>query len=514
MRITFAAGINENGSQSIDPQECAAGKNFELGLNVNHFKPRAAFAHYATAPVVTSVTGLMQLIKRNDSTTTLVAAGASVYNLTSAPAFTSVGSITAGSKLRDVYWSLDDYLIITDITKTTVVKKWDGTTFSTLTTGIGTDLYAKYGVVHNGRVWLFNVKTTTDTPHLMVASAYENPISYNISARAPSVTSFATGNEAFYMLTPDLLPINGVVVFQNQLIISTERGRLFKLTGTDANDYAWTQFYQGSAAQGTETMVNMGNDVAFMKEGGSIDLLSSTQNFGDVRADDLTRWIPDTVRGLTDGIAAYDQANQKVYWFVANKVLTLFKDILPARLSPWSVYRTDHASGFNTSAVRYMRVPGTTNFRVFFGDTTGKVHYLGGANEGDGDTLTPITTQRKTALLEGNVLSNLLLANVQYRRLAQVDLNVAVEFAEEYNISTATITLKGPTTSLAGSVFGGSAYFGGEFYFGSGFIGANQPSVRAFSHVGYGRAFTVQTTVNSTKPFQVDFLELEIDSAR
>ena len=514
MRITFAGGVNENGGQSINPQECAEGKNFELGLNVDYFKPRKSFQHFAVAPVATAVTGILQLVKRDATETTLVAVGSSVYTMSSAPAFTSVGSITTNSKLRDTYWALDDYLVITDITKTTVVKKWDGTTFSTLTTGLGTDLYAKYGAVHNGRVWLFNVKTTTDTPHLMVASAFENPTSYDTSARAPQVTSFATGNEAFYMLTPDLLPINGVVVFQNQLIISTLRGRLFRLTGSDANDYAWTPFYQGSAATGTETMVNIGNDVAFMKEGGSIDLLSSTQNYGDVRADDLTRWIPDTVRGLTDAITVYDQFNQKVYWFVndgtAGKVLTLFKDILPSGISPWSIYDTAHASSFITRSAKYMLIPGTTDYRVFWGDASGNIHYMDGTQSGDGLTLNAITTRRETALLEGDVLTNIMMGNVQYRRLAQVNLDVAIEFAEEYNTSTASITLKGPTASEAGSSFAGSAYFGGAFYFGSGTVGANQPSVRSFSNVGFGRAFTVETCIASTRPFQVDFVELEI----
>lgn len=515
MKIVFAGGINENGSQSIDPQECAEGQNFELGLNVNYFKPRKPFAHYATAPAATSVTGILQLVKRDATVTTLVASGTSVYLMSSVPGFTSVGTITTGSKLRDLYWSLGDYLIITDIAKTTVVKKWDGTTFSTLTTGLGTDLYAKYGAVHNGRVWLFNVKTTTDTPHLMVASAFENPTSYDTAARAPQVTAFATGNEAFYMLTPDLLPINGVTVFQNQLIISTQRGRLFKLTGTDANDYAWTPFYQGSSAAGTETMINMGNDVAYMKEGGPIDLLSSTQNYGDVRADDLTRWIPDTVRGLTDAISAYDQVNQKVYWFTndgsTGTVLTLFKDLLPSGLSPWGVYKTAHTSSFITSAVKYMYIPGTTTYRVFWGDSVGKVHYFEGTTAGDGDTLNAIVTSRKTALKEGNVLTNILMGNVQYRRLAEVELNIAVNFAEEYNTSTASITLKGPTTSQTSGVFGGTAYFGGAFYFSQAFVAASQPSVRAFSNVGFGRAFTVETSITSTSTFQIDFVELEID---
>ncbi len=518
MKITFEGGLNENGDQDIDPKECSAGKNFELGLSINYLTPRPAFDHYATAPITTSaVTGFMQLVKRDDTETTLATVGDTVYQVSGAsPVFSSVGTVTAGSKLRDTYWSLGDYLVITDITKTTVVKQWDGTTFGTLTTGLGTDLYAKYGVVHNGRVWLFNVKTTTDTPHLMVASAFEDPTSYDISARAPQVTSFATGNEAFYMLTPDLRPINGVTLFYNQLIISTDRGRLFKLTGTDANDYAWTPFYQGSAATGTETMINIGNDVAFMKEGGSIDLLSSTQNFGDVRADDASRWIINSVQGLTDGIAAYDQFRQKVYWFVqptssTGSVLVLFKDRFQSGLSPWSIYTTQHASDFITSAVKYMRKPGTTDNYVFFGDSTGKIFYMPGSGSGDGETLSSIATSRKTRLLEADGVSNIALGTVQYRRNAQVSLDITTSWGEDYGGDTASVTLKGQTSS-DGAYYGGAFYYGGDVYYSQGFQFNSYPSKRSFSHTGIGELLTVELSLDTVHTFQIDNVELSLGS--
>lgn len=516
MRITFAGGINENSDQSINEQECADGRNFELGLDVAYFQPRKPFNLFATAPVTTSaVTSIMQLVKRDDTTTTLVGVGTNVYTMTSAPAFTSVGTMTAGSKLRDVYWPLDDYLIITDITKTTVVKKWDGTTFSTLTTGLGTDLYAKYGVVWNGRVWLFNVKTTTDTPHLMVASAFENPTSYDTAARAPSVTSFATGNEAFYMLTPDLRPINGVSVIHDQLVISTEKGRLYKLTGSDANDYAWNPFYLGSAAIGSETMVNIGNDLAYMKEGGGIDLLSSTQSFGDVRADDLSRWIHRSVGGNTDGIAVYDQIRQKVYWFTqktvgaAGTVFVLFKDLMGAGLSPWSIYSTDHDSRFLTSAAKYMRKPGTTDSFVFWGDDSGHVFYMEGESDGDGETATEIATYRTSKLLEANGFTNVLVGSVRYRRFNIVPLSITVSWAEDLSESTASLTLAGQTT-LDVAVWGGGSYWGGGAYWGSDVVALRKPSSKSFSNVGIGTAFTVQISSTTNKQFHIDHLELEI----
>lgn len=368
MILEFGGGLNENPVPDI--QEAWDGYNFDLQKNQSKLKPRRPFDLKGTAPAGLPINGLLQLIKRDNTETTLVQSGGQVYTWDGAATFTSAATVATTSQLRDVYWSLGEYLVVTDLQKQTAVSKWDGSTFSTLTTGFsaGVSLYAKYGVVHLDRVWLFNVKTTTDTPHLMVASAFDDPTSYSTAVRA-TVDSFSTGREAFYMLTPDLKPINGVALFHNQLIISTQEGRLYKLSGSSAKDFAWDDFYAGSAAIGTESMANAGNDVIFMRRGGNIESLVATQQFGDVATDDLSRWIPNTIKDLTGALTVYDQSLQKVLFFVTGKVLVLFKDILlEGRVSPWSVYRTQHSSGFNTNAARYMRKPGDTAYTVYWGD--------------------------------------------------------------------------------------------------------------------------------------------------
>lgn len=524
MKITFERGINERSDQGIDPKECSDGRNFELGMNINSFQPRASFDYYATAPITTSSTmGFMQLVKRDLTETTLVSVGASVYQVSGAsPVFSSVGSITSGSRLRDTYWSLGDYLVITDLEKLTVVKKWDGTTFSTLTTGLGTSLYARYGIVHNGRVWLFNVKTTTDTPHLMVASAFENPESYDTSARAPFATSTATGNEAFYMLSPDLRKIVGATVFMDDLIIVTDRGSLFKLVGVDANDYQWLPFYLGSGSLGYESIINVGNDILYMKPSGAIELFTSTQQYGDVRSDDISRWIPTTIAGLDNestnpvgSIACYDQINQKVYWFVRTtggrgKVLVLFKDIMGSELSPWSIYETAHASDFITSAAKFMYQPGTKNYFVFFGDSTGNIFKMNGTGLGDGDTLSSIRTYRTSRLLEGNGVSNIAIGSIQYRRQYEVTAGLSITWGEDYGIDSAAVVLKG-NSGTDGAYFGGANYFGGAVYFNQGVQFGDIPSKRSFSHTGMGTTFTSTISIDTVNPFQVDYLELMID---
>lgn len=521
MKIYFGAGLNEWQTPNI--AEAAKGSyNFELSKDSYKLVPRKPFDLKGTAPNAGDIRGIMQLVKRDDTETTLIQAGSTVYKWDGSSTWTNVGSCTSTSQYRDTYWSLGDYLVITDLQKNDVVKKWDGTTLSTITTGLGTSLYAKYGIVHKGRVWLFNVKTTTDTPHLMVASAFEDPTSYSTSQRAVTGT-FATGLEAFYMLTPDLRPINGVALtLAGDLIVSTVEGRMFKLTGSTATDYKWVDFYPGSQAVGTESICSIGNDVVYMRKGGNIESLVATQNYGDVAADDLSRWIPDTVRNLAASITVYDQQNQKVYFFVSDKVLVLFKDVLyggatlndkgeKGQLSPWSVYKTGDSASFNTAAAKYMRRPGTTQTSVFFGADDGRVFDLNGEGLSGDAGSSDIQTVRKSRLIdqtEVDFLKSVTKGTVQYRRLNEVGLNVELDFADEYATSTASITLKGPPTQSGNVYFGGSIYFGGSHYFGQGFAFADRISHQNFSFAGSGTGATVTVSLLTPKQFQIDNIEL------
>lgn len=502
--LTFEGGINEQDPTLVNPSECITGYNFELGSINTHFQPRKPFDKLGTATNAGQINGFVQLITAADAETTLVQAGATVYEWDGSSTFTSRGTVSSSSRLRGTTWTLGGYSVITDIEKATVVKKWDGTSLTTLTTGLGADLYAKYGVVHLGRMWLFNVTSGTATPHLLVASAFENPQSYDTTLRAKD-SSFSTGNEAFYMVTPNLEPINGVAVFQNQLIISTKT-RVYKLTGSNSTDFAWADFYTGSGAIGTETMANIGNDVVYMKNGG-IDFLTSVQEFGDVKADDVSRWVRTTVSGLTDCITVYDQERQKVYFFAgANKLLVLYKDMMVSKLSPWSLYKTSHTSSFSTEAAVYMRDPAGSVSYTYFGDSSGNIYRLDGTGEGD-NANTDITTNRKSRFfdeLEGfDPQKQRLHGRVYYRRVADVDLLMDFEWGDDYAINRCTVPLDGPPVGDAGGYFGGSSYFGGEFHFNTGFFYADRVSTKGFSPVGRGVGFNLELTIASSLTFDV-----------
>ena len=521
MKFFFGGGLNEN--QAPHLSEAAKGsKNFLLQKDSSRLSPRLPFDLKGTADNAADIRGILQLIKRDDSATTLVQAGDTVYLWDGASDFTSTGTVTATSKLRDVYWSLGDYLVITDIAKTTVVKKWDGSTLGTLTTGLGTDLYARYGLVHHNRVWLFNVKTTSDTPHLMVASAFENPESYSTSLRAVD-TAVSTGNEAFYMLAPDLRPINGAALINKELLISTEGGALFRLTGTSALDYAWVSYYPASNAVGTESMVNTGNDVMYMKRGGGIELMIPNQESSDISANDVSRVISDTVEGLSDAIAVYDQTRQRVLFFISGKVLVFFKDIYYGgaladdkgtylKLSPWSVFTTLDAAAFTTACAKYLRIPGTTTYSVYFGATDGRVFDLNGSGvNGDAgaSTIHVVLAKRTVDERDGfNGTRKISKGTVTYRRINQIELSIEQDFADEYSVSTATVVLKGPLPSDDALYFGDTNYFGEAIYFGQGFQYETRVSHVNFSNVGKGPGCFLTLSTQETVDYQIDSVEL------
>jgi hypothetical protein len=413
---------------------------------------------------------------------------------------------------------------VTDLTKSTVVKKWDGTSFSTLATGLGGSLFAKYGVVFLGRVWLANVTTSTDTPHLMVASAFEDPESYDTAKRGGPTTdggaSFATGQEAFFMLSPDLKPINGFMVFFNQLIMSTQDGLLYKLTGTTAATFKWIPYYQGSSSVSDESMADIGNDVIYMKKGGGVDRLSTTQTSGDVAADDVSRWIPDTTKDVVSSITVYDQTNQKVFFFIEDMVLVLFKDLLDGELSPWSVYRTQEEFAFNTNAARYMKIPGTSMHSVFFGDADGRVFDMNGTGSGDaGDS--NIAILRKTRFIyngEGgdkngrgalNLMKSILAGLLTYRRLFSTsDVTISFDWGDEYNESSSVITLKGAPSGSQGVYYSGSSYYSGTAYYSQGLAFAQKISSQSFSPTGKGPGFSCSVSLDTDNDFQIDSIDL------
>ena len=508
MKISFAGGINEINDIAISPDEAVSGQNFELGLGNTKLKRRAAFDLLDTATNASNIHGIHQLIQRDGTKTTLVAAGTDMYTW-DGTTFTDVGNVDADAEFHHTEWDLDQVIIINDRLNENVLLEWDGTTLSTLTHNISgvTNFYAKYAEVFNNRVVLGNIQTdSTEIPHMLVLSAFEDYQTYDTTKRSGD-GSFTTGNEAHYILTPDLKPINGMIAFKQDLVISTEgsNGRLYRLVGDDSTNYRFVPYYSGSAAIGTDSFVNVLDDVFFIRQGGVIESLIATDTYGDVGTDDISLQVRETMKNNTGARIVYDQTNRKVLFWLGSSVLVLFKDLLRSGPSPWSIYRTNHTSGFSTSAVEYMELPDSTDKTVLFGDSNGNIYDLNGEGvSGDAGTES-IVTKRKLALQEFDY-STMLDGRVFYRRKGECELNISLEWGDEKNTTGVSIMLKGPTGASNVNYFGGGKYFGDGDYFGEGDTVGN-PVSKGFSAIGKGSSVFVEFEIDTVNEFEIDYIE-------
>ena len=106
--LFFGGGLNQRDDFNIDAEECIEGQNFVLDGKARTFKPRKPFDLFATTPNGSLVSGIMQLIKRDNTDTLLVTAGSTVYSVSDTGTATGVGTINTSTGMRSSYWSLDD----------------------------------------------------------------------------------------------------------------------------------------------------------------------------------------------------------------------------------------------------------------------------------------------------------------------------------------------------------------------------------------------------------------------
>lgn len=395
--ITFGGGINSRRrSSDIALDECVSGENFDLDSQFRALQNRKAFDFLAIAPNGQEIRGFGQLIKQDGSVSTLAQAGTTVYSWDGATSFTEVGTVNSNARLRGPRghnFTLDQYVILTDLNKADTVKKWDGTTFTDLAHNLGGALFAKYCRVHLERAWFANVKTTIDTPHVLLGSKIGDAEDLSNTDRPAASLGL---DASFFIPMPDLRPINGLEEAFGQFLISTNRGVIHRLTGTNAFDFNLSNFHQGSAVSGNEAIVNIGNDVA-LGPPARIESLRGVLNFGDVETDDLSLPISNDIENVTSWELIYDRRLQKVFCFPNNQsaVYVLHKSILNSRipeitnLSPWSKWTTKSDLDFNPTVVMAMINPLNNKDTVYMGDSFGNIYQMDGNGGSDAVPVDP-----------------------------------------------------------------------------------------------------------------------------
>jgi len=475
--LKFGGGLHSRASpDEIDPREASDGFNFVIDLENKNLRNRPPFDLIGTVPNAQEIRGGFSLLKSDGTVTTCFQAGGVVYQWDGTTGFTSVGSCSASSKLRGHWrshaWNLTDKVLITDLNLSDVVKQWDGATFSSVTftneaaSPFGT-FYAKYCNVSNERAVFSNTKDpSATTPHLIVGSKRSDFTVITITNRPSSSLS---DQDPFFLLSPDLKPINGHIEAFGATLISTEKGQLFNLSGSTAKDFAFAPFYPGSAASGVESIIDVGNDVIYGRQG-RLESVIDTNTFGNSQASDITRGIADVIEDYTGWTTVFNSRLRHGYAFPSgvSEVWVLDTAIRSeGKLSPWMRWRTDHALAFKPSFVMSMLDPIDGLEYVFMGDSSGNVYRLEGTGaSGDGGTAN-INMQFLTKLYSGRLDASTydFEGYVKYTKGDAATLSLTFRY-QGIELFDKSIDISLPAISSA-SYYGGSAYYGGDFFYGS-----------------------------------------------
>lgn len=520
--LTFGGGVNaRRRTADVDINECVPpSENFDLDPQYRAFTRRPAFDLVATATNAGSINGFAQLIKQDGTISTLVQAGDTVYSWDGDQTFTSVGTVSSSAKLRgprEHNFTLDEIVIITDLEKQEVVKKWDGTTFQNFAHNLGGNLYAKYCRVHDERAIFANITTATATPHVILASQIGASETLTVVNRPSSSLSAA---DPWFLPSKDLRPVNGIAAAFGNIIFSTERGRLFRLTGSDATDYELKEYYVGSAVVGDEAIKDIGNDVMLGSQG-RLESLISTDKFAEVEADDLSARIAPLIENVTAWTIEYDRRLQDVYCFPQNKSeiwvyhKKLATDPASEGLSPWGKWTTAHALGFQPTCVMALVHPVTGRDAVYMGDTTGNIYLLAGDGALDGGT-NNITVKRRSALIElpeGDVWD--IRGWITYRKLFEQTLTIRV-LGGGKTVYEQEITKKIPAGDTEGIGFYNGDYYYNDsvdpVYYGVGFSG--RVHRQDFSLAGNASVFQVELEIEASDEFIIEDLKLTFEASR
>src|SRR3990167_7219456 len=492
--LKFGGGLHTRASEDdINPREAADGNNFLLDLENRDLRNRPAFDLIGTVPNASEIRGGGSLLKSDGTVSTLFQAGTAVYEWDGLTAFTSKGTVGATAKLRGHWrtqnWQLADKLLLTDLSLVEVIKEWNGTTLSSTTftneaaAAFG-NFYAKYLTISNERAVFAHVRDpSATTKHMIVGSERGN---YTIITITDRPSSSLSEQDPFFLLSPDLKPINGLVEAFGSTIISTEKGQLFNLTGSSAKDFAFSDFYPGSAASGVESLSYVGNDIVYGRQG-RIESVKDTDRFGDSEADDITSQIADEIEDYTGWIIVYNSRLNRTYCFPSgqSEVWVMNNAMRGGQLSPWMQWTTAHSLGFQPTFAMSMLDPQDGLEYVFMGDSGGNIYRLEGTGtSGDGGSQNitlSVTSKLFSAKLDASVYN--VEGYIKYRKgdAATVTLTILYSGKSAFNQSI-TVTLQEPEDS---PVYNGEYYYGGDNYYGVPFEGrlVRQP----FAFAGQGK---------------------------
>lgn len=512
LSLKFGGGLHTRASEEdINAREAHAGQNFALDFENHQFRNRKCFDLLGTAPNGAEIRGGANLLKSDGTITMLVQAGANVYEWDGF-SFTLRGTVNASAKLRGPLTAnseLDDLVIVTDLNLSQPVMTWDGTTFATMAHNLVGDFLAKYAHLSNERAIYTNVISNgVATPHMIVGSTRGDYKTLSISDRPSSALN---EGDPFFLLSPDLRGLNGIVEAFGVTAFSTEKGSIFKLTGSSAKDFAIGGLYPGSGASGDESLTYVGNDIVYGRAG-RIESLSSTDRFGDVSTDDLSRQILHDIEDYTGWTIVYNDRLNRTYMFPdgQGECWAFYPEMLTIDLSPWSKWKTQHSSGFLPTFVMDMLDPVDGLKYVYFGDSTGNFYRLEGSGaNGDAGSSAIVTTFRSRLFSAPlNQSMHDIEGFVKYRAGDAFTMTISLLFAGE-SVFNQVITVS--ASGVVYPAYGGSLYYNDGNYYAAQFAGrlVRQP----VDFPGKSNEFQVEIEVESTSNIEINEILLRFEGA-
>lgn len=530
--LKFGGGVHSSASEDeIDPRECAEGKNLRLDLENKEYRNRAPFDLMATAPNGGQINGFISLTKSDGTAHLAVQAGTSVYEYDGLSNFTLLDTVSSSARLRgrlEANWKLADKVIVTDMALAEVVKEWDGTTWQDVSftdevpAAFG-NFFAKYCFVASERAVFANVKDPSSTlAHMIIGSKRGDYTNITVSQRPSSALS---AEDPWFLLTPDLYPINGLVEAFGRIAISTDEGSFFNISGADATDFAISELHPRSFASGDEAVAYIGNDILFCRQG-RVESLAATEKFGDVSVDDVSRPISDLVQSYKDWTIAYNARFDRVYMIPGGsqgEMWVLHKDLARqltltdvsqsrSQLSPWMRWTTEHPMSMNPTAIQNVIDPQDGLEYVLMGDSNGNIFRMEGSGSmGDGGSAS-ITSEFLSKLFVFPVDTQAfnIEGHIKYRKGEAATVVITLEYAG-YSVVNEAVTIDLPAISDRPVYNDGNYYGGNNAYYGSAFSG--RLTRQNFSPAGQSNEFQVRVTVTGTTSVEINEIILKVTAS-
>ena len=457
----------------------------------------------------------------------VVQADDDVYDWDGATGFTDVGNVSAGARLRgrlESNFNPTGQVLITDLALVDPVYTWDGVNFDRLDHNLDGQMRAKYVTVMKERAWYANVVDNgTRTPHLILGSKFNDPTILSNDVQAPA--SAAGDSDPIFMLAPDLRPINGLVGAFGVLVVSSDEGSMFKIVDRISSQLSIDELYPRSGAEGDESVVFIGNDVAFGRRG-AIETLTGIEQFGDVQVDDLSLKIFDEVQSVVSWTNVYNSRTFTGYFFPGggSEAWVLHKPTLATDLSPWVKWTTQHPLAFQPTAVMNALDPQDGLEYVFMGDSSGNIYRMEGTGVSGDAGSANIKTTRLSPLLE-MPFDEQAYDISGWMRYTKKDVAATVTLTFEYNgmsVFDESITITIPARTI-GSVYKGSAGAGDAVYY-KGSAGAADSAYyggqfqkrlnrQRFKPPGQAEEFQVRVEVDGTSDIEIEELGFRMAAA-